>query len=84
MHYKKARKLIQAVSLGGIAVLIVAMFFRNQPVQTVLFVIVLLDFVAAGVLGIKFWRCPECGAPLPRKSFDYNLDYCPSCGEKLK
>ena len=41
----------------------------------------LCPLAAALILLLLFWKCPHCGARLPRVLKPY--EYCPKCGKEL-
>ena len=46
-------------------------------------VVMAVLFLAAIIVELVFWRCPDCHMPLPIQGL-WGAEFCPYCGKKLK
>lgn len=78
MHYLTSRKLMFALSLGGIFCYAFA-----TGTKTVAFYVAALVLLLGGLLqAVVFYRCPHCGKSLlPYRNGVPK--HCPECGEEL-
>ncbi len=81
MHFRKSRRLMWI--LFGISIGLSLLLYANSDAPWMrewFFLIVLAPLLAGVVIVLLYWRCPYCGAPLPREG---NIQYCPHCGKEL-
>ena len=66
---------------GGICIAVVLGLIGGILKIDLLTYLALAPLAAALILLLLFWKCPHCGARLPRTLKPY--EHCPHCGKKL-
>ena len=83
MDHIKAYHISQGLAVAAVILALALCLFRE--INGVFWLIAALSgglLLAAGVILLRFFRCPHCGRLLPSRSG--LTDFCPHCGERLQ
>lgn len=76
-------RIVRLSLLGGMLLFcVLGMMLKGHIVaMSVCCAIAVLAFIAEIVIGVLYWRCPQCGRMLSHRL--HFIQYCPHCGEPL-
>jgi len=79
-QFAKRREHVLKISLGAVALLVVAVllaFINDSTIRAVSGLTYIVTFIASVELARKVWRCPVCDSPLATRSTQIDPFFCP-------